>query len=85
MSLLGLAWPFYAVDPGGDRMRATVSAIECELRGSSGGVLRYAGDDYAGGNDWVLAALWLGLWHRQIGAREGHRRALGYAQRVARP
>jgi glucoamylase len=79
VSLLGLAWPFAAVDPGGERMRATVAVLESELRSPSGGVMRYAGDTYAGGNKWVLAALWLGLWHRQVGDGGGHERSLEYA------
>src|SRR5207237_5484969 len=65
VSLLGLAWPFAAVDPGGERMRGTVAALEAELGCPAGSVTRYAGDTYAGGHRWVLAALWLGLWHRQ--------------------
>jgi glucoamylase len=79
VSLLGLAWPFAAVDPGGDRMRATVAALRNELGCPAGSLRRYAGDTYAGGNRWVLAALWLGLWHRQAGEDEGLQRALAYA------
>jgi GH15 family glucan-1,4-alpha-glucosidase len=79
VSLLGLAWPFAAVDPAGERMRATVGALESELRSPGGGVVRYAGDTYAGGNKWVLAALWLGLWHRQVGDQVGLERSLEYA------
>jgi glucoamylase len=79
VSLLGLAWPFAAVDPGGDRMRATVSALAAELGCPAGSLRRYAGDTYAGGNQWVLAALWLGLWHRQVGDTDGFERALSYA------
>lgn len=79
VSLLGLAWPFAAVDPGGERMRATVAALQAELGCPAGSLRRYAGDTYAGGNRWVLAALWLGLWHRQVGEREGLERALAYA------
>jgi glucoamylase len=82
VSLLGLAWPFAAVDPGCERMRATVAALEPELRCPSGGVMRYAGDTYAGGNRWVLAALWFGLWHRQVGDDAGLRRALEHALEV---
>jgi glucoamylase len=85
VSLLGLAWPFRAVDPAGERMRATADAVERSLGRPGGGVLRYEGDTYAGGNPWVLAALWLGLYRRQCGDLDGHRRALGYAQRVATP
>ncbi len=79
VSLLGLAWPFAAVEPGGERMRATVGALEAELGCPAGSLVRYAGDTYAGGNRWVLAALWLGLWHRQAGDAGGLERALEYA------
>jgi glucoamylase len=79
VSLLGLAWPFAAVDPAGERMRVTVAALEAELGCPAGGVMRYAGDTYAGGNKWVLAALWFGLWHRQVGDEPGLERALGHA------
>lgn len=82
VSLLGLAWPFAAVDPAGERMRATVAALEAELGDVEQGVARYAGDTYAGGNNWVLAALWLGLWCRQVGDIGGLERSLEYAVRV---
>ncbi len=82
VSLLGLAWPFASVDPAGERMRATVAALEAELGEVEHGVMRYAGDTYAGGNNWVLAALWLGLWHRQVGDARGLEQALEYAVRV---
>jgi oligosaccharide amylase len=79
VSLLGLAWPFAVVDPESPRMRATVAAVARELELGDGGVLRYAGDRYAGGNPWLLATLWLGLCRRQAGDVPGHRRALEYA------
>jgi glucoamylase len=79
VSLLGLAWPFAAIDPGGERMRATVTALQKELGCPAGSLRRYEGDTYAGGNRWVLAALWLGLWHRQVGDAAGMERALMYA------
>src|SRR5436190_24202747 len=60
-------------------MRATVAALCEELGCPAGSVARYAGDTYAGGNRWVLAALWLGLWHRQAGDGRGLERALTYA------
>jgi glucoamylase len=84
-SLLGLAWPFGAVDPRSERMRATAAAVEQTLGCPGGGLLRYEDDAYAGGNPWVLAALWLGLYRRQIGDGEGHARAIAYAERVATP
>jgi glucoamylase len=84
-SLLGLAWPFRAVDPRSDRMRATALAVERDLGRPGGGILRYAGDTYAGGNAWILAALWLGLVKRQLGDDAGHDGAVDYAARVATP
>jgi glucoamylase len=78
VSLLGLAWPFGAVDPSSDRMRATAAAVATRLR-HDGGLLRYEGDRYAGGNSWILAALWLGLWRRQVGDVEGVDAAVRYA------
>jgi GH15 family glucan-1,4-alpha-glucosidase len=56
-----------------------VAALREELGCPAGSLRRYAGDTYAGGNRWVLAALWLGLWHRQAGDEEGLQRALAYA------
>jgi glucoamylase len=79
VALLGLAWPFGVVDPRSPRMRATVAAIERALVLPDGGVLRYEGDVYAGGNPWILTTLWLGLWYRRVGDEAGYRRCLDYA------
>ena len=84
-SLLGLAWPFRAVDPESPRMRATAAAVERELLLPEGGVLRYEGDDYAGGNPWLLTTLWLGLYYRQIGDDAGLRRCVEYVAGCATP
>jgi glucoamylase len=78
-SLLGLSWPFCAVDPTSPRMRATVAAVERGLQLSDGGVLRHEDDDYAGGNPWLISTLWLGLAQRLAGDEAGVRRALEYA------
>jgi glucoamylase len=84
-SLLGLAWPFRAVDPESPRMRATAAAIERDLLLPEGGVLRYEGDVYAGGNPWLLTTLWLGLYYRQIGDDAGLRRCVEYVADCATP
>jgi glucoamylase len=78
-ALLGLSWPFRAVDPGSPRMRATVATVERELQLPDGGVLRHQDDDYAGGNPWLIAKLWLGLAQRQAGDVAGLQRAVEYA------
>ena len=77
-SLLGLCWPFRAVDPTSPRMRATIDAVARELRLSDGGVLRHEDDDYAGGNPWLISTLWLGLAERQAGDEAGLRASLEY-------
>lgn len=84
-SLLGLAWPFRAVDPRSPRMRATVEALTTALVLPDGGVLRYQGDGYAGGNPWILVTLWLGLYYRQVGERARWRRCVEYALARATP
>ncbi|HEU4973278.1 MAG TPA: hypothetical protein VFT35_15270, partial [Gaiellaceae bacterium] len=78
-SLLGLSWPFRAVDPDSPRMRATVEAVARELRLEDGGVLRHEDDDYAGGNPWLISTLWLGLAERQAGSESGLEEAIAYA------
>jgi glucoamylase len=78
-SLLGLSWPFRAVDPDSPRMRATVEAVARGLRLEDGGVLRHEDDDYAGGNPWLISTLWLGLAGRQAGDETGHGEAIAYA------
>jgi glucoamylase len=71
VSLLGLAVPFGLIDPKDPRMVATAEAIERQLTsGEVGGVRRYAGDGYAGGNPWILTTLWLAQYHLAAGAPE---------------
>jgi glucoamylase len=77
-SLLGLCWPFRAVDPGSERMRATIDAIVERLELPDGGVLRHEDDDYAGGNPWLISTLWLGL-ARRLAGEEALGTALAYA------
>jgi glucoamylase len=70
VSLLGLAYPFGVFAADEPRMAATIDAVEQQLRAPDGGVRRYTGDAYEGGNPWVLATLWLGLTRRTPGAAE---------------
>lgn len=64
VSLLGLAYPFGVVSAADPRMAATIAAVEERLTTPDGGLLRYEGDPYRGGNPWVLARLWSGLAQR---------------------
>ena len=77
-SLLGLVWPFRALDPASERVRATVDAVAAGLSTAGGGLHRQAGDRYAGGHEWLLATLWLGLARRVLGDEDALRRAVSH-------
>lgn len=68
-SLISLATPFGLVDPGHPVMLATIERIRAELSSPSGGIRRYLGDTYYGGNPWLLLTAWLG-WHDRLTGRE---------------
>jgi glucoamylase len=72
-SLLGLSVPF-AVFPANDpRIQATAEAIEQHLTSPVGGIVRYQGDTYRGGNPWIICTLWLALHLMQAGNQDkGH-------------
>jgi glucoamylase len=82
VSLLGLVYPFGVLTADDPRMAATIDAIERRLRAPDGGLYRYEGDPYIGGNPWVLTTLWLGLVRRAPGADEPAA-GLDYALRAA--
>ncbi len=62
-SLLSLSTPFDLVDASDPRMRATVERIAVDLSSPSGGIRRYRGDTFYGGNPWLMLTAWYG-WHR---------------------
>jgi glucoamylase len=79
VSLLGLGWPFGAVAADGERAQATFRAVAEQARAADGGILRYAGDRYIGGNPWMLATLWAGLHQRAAGDDRELDHAVRYA------
>ncbi len=84
VSLLGLVYPFGVMTADEPRMAATIEAVTSALTSADDGLRRYVGDDYIGGNPWVLARLWLGLARRPVGAAvpaDG----IEYARRVCTP
>jgi glucoamylase len=81
-ALLGLVYPFAVYDAAEPRMAATLDAIERELGAADGGLYRYVGDPYIGGNPWVLTTLWLGLVRRRPGS-VGPADGVAYACRAA--
>lgn len=74
-SLVSLATPFGVVPADDPAMLATVARIRTELASPSGGIRRYLGDTYFGGNPWHLLTAWLGWHDRLAGDADGHARA----------
>lgn len=70
-ALLGLAFPFQVLEPNDEKLQATVWAIEEQLWNNSiGGLHRYAGDSYRGGNPWLITTFWLAIYYCMSGRRD---------------
>ncbi|MDT3698892.1 MAG: glycoside hydrolase family 15 protein [Thermincola sp.] len=89
ISLLGLAVPFEVLSPADEGMQKTFEhLVKCLTNPDVGGIHRYVGDNYIGGNPWVLTTLWLGLFEAILGKWDAaagrldwavlHRTALGF-------
>lgn len=79
-SLLGLATPFAVVAHDHPVMAETVKYLVAQLWTSpAGGMRRYVGDQYRGGNPWILCTLWLGLFEAERGASDRARQILDWA------
>lgn len=69
-SLLGLVTPFGMLPADDARVVATVAVIERDLTQSpAGGVVRYPGDHYRGGNPWIICTLWLAQYYNHLGEK----------------
>lgn len=67
-SLLGLVFPFSVIAPDNEKMRKTADYTISVLNNSkTGGIMRYSGDHYIGGNPWVLTTLWAGIFEGVAG------------------
>ncbi|MCL6610009.1 MAG: hypothetical protein K6T66_00565 [Peptococcaceae bacterium] len=86
VSALGLSFPYNVLPPADPRMQSTAAGIENKLSNlQAGGIHRYEGDTYAGGNPWVLAALWMSIFRSLHGDREKAREYLGWAEANCSP
>ncbi len=71
-SLVSLATPFDLVAVDDPVMVRTIARIRAELSSPTGGIRRYLGDTYYGGNPWPLLTAWL-AWHlRRAGDEAGY-------------
>jgi oligosaccharide amylase len=67
-SLLGLAFPFRVLAPGDNMMKHAAVAVATRLWSpKAGGIMRYEGDHYVGGNPWILTTLWLAIYYLEAG------------------
>ena len=86
VALLGLCFPFSVLPPGDLKMQATADSIErIQGRRPVGGIHRYEGDTYIGGNPWVLAALWMSVYRSLLGQREKALEYIRWAEVNASP
>jgi GH15 family glucan-1,4-alpha-glucosidase len=68
VSLLGLAFPFRVFDAEDQMMkRGAASVLQKLWSPKAGGIMRYEGDTYVGGNPWILTTLWLAIYYLEAG------------------
>jgi GH15 family glucan-1,4-alpha-glucosidase len=66
-SLLSLSTPFGLVGQDDAVMVRTVDAVRTALASPTGGIRRYLGDTFYGGNPWIMLTAWLGWHDRRVG------------------
>ncbi len=70
ISLLGLVTPFNLFAPKEKKILNTIERIDLSIRTYTGGYLRYEGDNYVGGNPWVIANLWMAKYYLEAGNKK---------------
>lgn len=83
ISLLGLVKPFNIFSPKEKKILNTIERIELTLRTYTGGYLRYEGDNYAGGNPWVIANLWMADYYLSAGNKTKARECFDFVVKSA--
>jgi hypothetical protein len=86
VSLLGLIQPFGVIRSDHPSARRLVDLVRSRLWCQSvGGVFRYEGDVYRGGNPWILTTLWLGYVEMTLENWVEAREAFQWAMSKATP
>jgi oligosaccharide amylase len=65
-SILGLSFPYNLVPVDDPRMISTANQIEKSFNYKTGGIGRYPGDIYFGGNPWIITTLWLYMYYKNL-------------------
>ena len=83
ISLLALVTPFNLFAPKEKKMLNTIERIELTLRTYTGGYIRYEGDNYIGGNPWVIANLWMAKYYLSAGNKKKARECFEFVVKSA--
>ncbi len=83
ISLIGLVTPFKLFSPKEKKMLNTIEKIELTLRTYTGGYLRYEGDNYVGGNPWIISSLWMAEYYLSLGNKKKARECFEFVVKTA--
>jgi hypothetical protein len=86
VSLIGLVRPFRVYSKDEPRGRRLLDVVRGNLWNMEvGGILRYTGDHYRGGNPWILTTLWVGALELAMGDLAAARTRLDWVHAKATP
>lgn len=83
ISLLGLVTPFKLFSPKEKKILNTIEKMDLSIRTYTGGYLRYEGDNYVGGNPWVIANLWMANYYIAAGNKKKARECFEFVVKSA--
>ena len=78
ISLLGVVTPFELFTTKEKIVENTIEKINLTLRTYTGGYLRYEGDNYIGGNPWIISNLWLAEYYLKAGMKNKARECFDF-------
>ena len=83
ISLLGLVTPFKLFSPKEKKVLNTLERMDLSIRTYTGGYLRYEGDNYVGGNPWVISSLWMAKYYLEAGNTKKARECFEFVVKTA--
>jgi len=86
VSMLGLIYPFGILHKRDEAAQRILKLVHERLWSQPvGGILRYPGDHYRGGNPWILTTLWLGIVDLSLGNTDQARECFQWSMSKATP
>ena len=83
ISLLGLVTPFKVFAPKEKKILNTIEKMDLSIRTYTGGYLRYEGDNYVGGNPWIISSLWMTNYYIEAGNKKKARECFEFVVKTA--